>query len=132
MTEPTTLLTNARVYTMDPARPQAAALAWRGNRIIAVGSNREASQAAGAGATPIDAGGRTVIPGLIDSHIHFTWYARALRNVDLTGVTSLEEALRRVGERAATRAPGAWVRGHGWDNNLWTPATFPTRADLDR
>ena len=132
MTEPTTLLTNARVYTMDPARPQAEALAWRGNRIIAVGSNREAYHAAGAGATQIDAGGRTVIPGLIDAHIHFTWYARALRNVDLTGATSLEEALRRVGERAAAQAPGAWVRGHGWDNNLWTPPTFPTRADLDR
>src|SRR5215212_5388888 len=132
MTEPTTMLTNARVYTMDPARPQAAAVAWQGNRILAVGSADEVRHAAGLDAAQIDIGGRTVIPGLIDSHIHFTWYARGLRNVDLTGAPSLDEALRRAGERAAAQAPGTWVRGHGWDNNLWTPPTFPNRADLDR
>src|SRR5215210_3597639 len=132
MTEPTTLLHNARIYPMDPAHAPAEALAWRGNRILAVGSAEEVTQAAGPGARRIDGGGRTVLPGLIDSHIHFTWYARGLRNVDLTGVTALDDALRRVAERAAGQAPGTWVRGHGWDNNLWDPPNFPTRADLDR
>src|SRR4051812_3016638 len=129
---PSTLLINARVYTMDPAHPMAEAVAWRGDRIVSVGSSREATYAIGHGATIIDAGGRTVLPGLIDAHIHFTWYARSLRQVDLDGVPSLEESLRRVGARAAAQAPGTWVQGHGWDNNLWTPPDFPTRADLDR
>jgi predicted amidohydrolase YtcJ len=128
---PVTLLTNARIYTMDPTHPQAEALAWQGERIIAVGSRDAVAERADTATTVIDAGGRTVIPGLIDSHIHFTWYAAGLRRVNLEGVDRLDEALRRVGERAAGQAPGTWVPGHGWDNNRWG-TDVPTRADLDR
>ncbi len=128
---PVTLLTNARIYTMDPTQPQAEALVWQGDRIVAVGNRDAMAERADTATTVIDAGGRTVIPGLIDSHIHFTWYAAGLRRVNLEGVNSLDEALRLIGERAATQAPGTWVRGHGWDHNRWG-TDFPTRADLDR
>src|SRR4051794_27329188 len=98
-TAPVTLLTNARIYTMDPTRPQAEAIVWQGDRIVAVGSREAMAERADTATTVIDAGGRTVIPGLIDSHIHFTWYAAGLRRVNLEGVNSLDEALRLVGER---------------------------------
>jgi predicted amidohydrolase YtcJ len=59
-------------------------------------------------------------------------YADSLLRVDLDGVSSLETALERVAARTATASAGAWVRGRGWNNNLWSPTTFPTRHDLDR
>ncbi|MDQ2807097.1 MAG: amidohydrolase, partial [Chloroflexota bacterium] len=80
----------------------------------------------------LDGGGRTVLPGLIDAHIHFMWYAWGLLRVDLEAVPSLGAALQRVAERVAALEPGAWVRGSGWNNNLWQPNNFPNRADLDR
>ena len=104
---------------MDPTNPQAEAIAWQGDQIFAVGSRDAVAQPADTAVRVIDAGGRTVIPGLIDSHIHFTWYAAGLRRVNLEGVYSLDEVLRLVGERAAAQAPGTWVRGHGWDHNRW-------------
>src|SRR5689334_1407115 len=131
-TEPVTVLRNVRVYTMDARQPEAAALAWRGERLIAVGAADEVAAAAGPGARLIDGAGRTVVPGLIDSHIHFMGYADSLLRVDLDGVPSLETALERVAARTATASAGAWVRGRGWNNNLWSPTTFPTRHDLDR
>jgi predicted amidohydrolase YtcJ len=131
-TEAVTVLRNVRAYTMDARQPEAAALAWRGDRLIAVGAADDVAAAAGAGARVIDGGGRTVVPGLIDSHIHFMSYADYLLRVDLDGVPSLETALERVAARTATASAGAWVRGRGWNNNLWSPTTFPTRHDLDR
>ena len=126
------VLRNVRAYTMDAGQPEADALAWRGERLIAVGAADEVAAAAEPGARLIDGAGRTVVPGLIDSHIHFMGYADSLLRVDLDGVPSLKTALERVAARTATASAGAWVRGRGWNNNLWSPTTFPTRHDLDR
>jgi predicted amidohydrolase YtcJ len=130
--EEVTVLHNVQIHTMDVAQPQAAALAWRGERLIAVGAVDAVRAAAGAGARVLDGGGRTVLPGLIDAHIHFMWYALSLLRVDLEAVPSLGEALARVEARVQTLAPGAWVQGSGWNNNLWQPNGFPSRSDLDR
>ncbi|HMA37249.1 MAG TPA: amidohydrolase [Chloroflexia bacterium] len=127
-----TVLRDVRVYTMNPRQPEAAALAWRGERLLAVGPADAVLVAAGPGARVVDGGGRTVLPGLIDAHIHFMWYAAGLLRVDLEGAPSREAALERVADRVARTAPGAWVRGSGWNNHLWTPDGFPTRQDLDR
>jgi predicted amidohydrolase YtcJ len=132
MADSVTILHNARVHTMDPRRPTATALAWRGDRLLAVGPPEEVAATAGPGARVIDAGGQTVIPGLIDAHIHFMWYAAGLLRVDLEGVADLDTALARVAARATTTPEGAWVRGSGWNNNLWQPNRFPSRHDLDR
>ena len=124
-------LENARIYTMDRARPQADALAWRDGRIIAAGTLDEVRRVA-QGSRRVDLGGRAVIPGLIDAHIHFLDYSRSLSKVNLDGVASKDEALRMVAEKARELGPGRWVLGGGWNNNLWSPPDFPTRHDLDR
>src|SRR5947209_3171201 len=100
--EEVTMLRNVRAYTMDPRQPQAEALAWRGARLIAIGPAEAVQAAAGPGARIVDGEGRTAIPGLIDAHIHFMWYAGGLLRVDLEGVPSLEAALERVAGGVAT------------------------------
>jgi predicted amidohydrolase YtcJ len=80
----------------------------------------------------IDLGGRCVLPGLTDSHIHFKWFSLGLHQVDLTGTGSLEEMLQRVAERVAATPPGEWVLGRGWDQEQWAERRFPTGVDLDR
>lgn len=126
-----TLVENARIYTMDRHHPQAEAIAMREGRVIAVGRTAELAQVPGV-TRRIDAGGRAVIPGLIDAHIHFLAYSRSLNKIDLAGVRSKEEALRRVEEKAQALGPGRWIVGGGWNNNLWSPNSYPTRYDLDR
>jgi predicted amidohydrolase YtcJ len=128
---PITVIENARVYTLDRELPRAEAIAVQDGRIIAVGS-RDELRSLGGEVRRVDVGGRAVIPGLIDAHIHLLDYSRSLARVNLDGVTSREEALRIVAETARQIEPGRWVRGGGWNNNLWSPTDFPTRQDLDR
>ncbi len=123
------IFTNGLIYTMDRPWP-VEAMAVRNGRVATLGTNRELSGAAGA--RTVDLGGRTIIPGLIDAHIHFLSYARSLNKVILEGVRSKEEALRMVAEKARELGPGRWVLGGGWNHYLWDPPSFPTRHDLDR
>ncbi|WP_433389454.1 amidohydrolase [Micromonospora sp. KLBMP9576] len=127
-----TVFENARIHTLDPARPHAEAMLVRGERIVAVGGLDECRDRAGAGARRVDLDGMTVLPGLIDSHLHSALYVRGLQQVDLRGTTSLDEALARIGGHAATLAPDAWLFGGRWDSHKWTRPVQPTRADLDR
>lgn len=135
------LLFGGTVHTMDPARPRASAVAVRGGRVVAVGSSDDARAALGvagvSGARPemVDLGGRCLLPGLVDSHIHFRWYAESLDGVDAETPT-LEEALDRVRAKAERLGPGAWITGYGWNHNVWSgpdgQARFPARQHLDR
>jgi predicted amidohydrolase YtcJ len=124
------LLHGARIWTGDASSPWAEAALIRGGRFVSVG--RASDVDARAGIEAFDAGGRLVVPGFTDAHAHLLGVGTAKRNVDLKGCTTLEEAQRRVGERAATSPPGVWVRGAGWDQNDWPGARFPHRRDLDR
>lgn len=128
----TTVIENARIYTMDADLPHAEALAIRDGLVIAVGGREELLEAAGKQKRLIDAGGRAIIPGLIDAHIHFLSYSRSLHKIELDGVKSREEVLAKVAARVRDIAPGRWIQGGGWNNNLWSPPDFPTRHDLDR
>jgi predicted amidohydrolase YtcJ len=119
------ILYNAKVYS--PV--QATAIAIRGNRIVALGSDTEIRSLAGSGDEQIDMKGRLVLPGLVDSHFHFEWFTLGLTFVDVETPT-LDEALRRVGERAAKIPAGKWIRGHGWNYTLWG-TDFPTATQLD-
>ncbi len=123
----TTLLTRGSIHTMDPACPRASAVAIDNGRILAVGEDLDLP-----GATRIDLGGRCVLPGLTDSHIHLRWAAITLQMVDLGGCRSLEEMLARVAARAAQTPPGEWLSGHSWNQEEWHERRFPTAADLDR
>jgi predicted amidohydrolase YtcJ len=125
------LLVNGRFYTMDRAVPPVTALAIYGERIVAAGETEDLRDAFPASEV-LDLGGRCVIPGLTDAHVHFESYALGLQWVDLHEVPSLEEALRRVAARVAATPPGKWIRGHGWFQELWPGRAFPTAADLDR
>ncbi len=125
------VLIHGRVHTLDPAVPDGTALAVAGDRILRVGSDQEILSLAGPGTRKLDLKGRSVIPGLIDAHLHLAGIGKYLDQLDLRGVTSARAAAEKVAEAASRAAPGAWVLGRGWDQNLWTPPEFPTAAFLD-
>ncbi|MBC7844060.1 MAG: amidohydrolase family protein [Gemmatimonadaceae bacterium] len=124
------ILTNARIYTADDGQPIAEALAVSGGKLLFVGSTIEAMALKGAGTTVIDAGGRTVIPGMTDAHAHLYGLGVELRQVDLTGTKSYDEVIARVVAKAATVAKGTPVLGRGWDQNDWSDTRLPTNAAL--
>jgi predicted amidohydrolase YtcJ len=126
------IVVNARIYTVDNARPMASAMAVRNGRIVFVGSDAEARTLAGAATRILDVQGRTVIPGMVDAHAHLLGLATSLRNVQLAGASSYDEVIHRVIERTRTMKPGEWVEGRGWDQNLWPEKNFPTHEALSR
>jgi predicted amidohydrolase YtcJ len=79
----------------------------------------------------VDGGGRTVIPGMIDSHLHVMDIGFAALTLDLKGTASLDDALQRVGAYAAERSESAWIMGEGWNQEIWGLGRFPTAAELD-
>jgi predicted amidohydrolase YtcJ len=126
------VLLNGNIHTMDAATPRAQAIAIGGNKVLATGSDGEMRIRLAPEGKAIDLKGRTVTPGFTDSHLHFMSYGISLREIDLAGVPSLEEALARVAARAETTAAGQWLTGRGWDHTLWKGGDFPRRQDLDR
>ncbi|MFP5374806.1 MAG: amidohydrolase [Gammaproteobacteria bacterium] len=127
----TTVLSAARIHTLDPARPLAEALAFDAQgRILAVGDRGELL-ARYPGAARVDAGQATVVPGLIDAHGHVANLGLARMRVDLAGAASKAEVLERLRAFAAELPPGAWLLGRGWDQNRWPERAFPSAADLD-
>jgi len=123
------LVINARIWTGEPARPWAQALAARGERIVAVGSEQEARRAA-AGARVIDARGRMVTPGFIDSHIHLLEGGFRLTSVQLREARSRQEFIDRIARYAGKLPEGAWVTGGDWDHENWG-GQLPQRNWID-
>src|SRR5881397_293674 len=114
---------------LDPALPKAGALAIAGERVAGgVGTHETAL----ASPERVDLGGRCVLPGFTDSHVHFPTWSLAQRQVRLEGTRSLDEALARVAEAAASVQEGRWLRGLGWRSGDWSPPVEPTKEDLDR
>jgi len=126
------VLYNARIRTLDPRRPAAEALAAAGGRVVLVGTDEAALSLVGPGTLRLNGQGHLVLPGLVDSHIHFASWALARRQVDLTGARTLAEALERVRTAAERVPPGQWVVGRGWDHSDWEGGRLPSRTDLDR
>jgi predicted amidohydrolase YtcJ len=125
------LIHNARIHTVDAARPLASAMAWDGSgQILAVGGEREL-RSAYPGAAARDLAGRIVIPGLIDAHGHLHGLAESLSQAQLTGTASVEEVLARLRAHEKNIAPGDWLLGRGWDQNDWPEQAFPGRQTLD-
>jgi hypothetical protein len=119
------ILENGVVRTLDPSLPEARALAIAGDRIAGGVGVHETAVAA---PDVVDLGGRCVLPGFTDSHVHFPTWAVAQHEVSLDGCSSLDEALARIREASS---PGRWLRGYGWRDADWTDGRAPTRADLD-
>jgi predicted amidohydrolase YtcJ len=122
------ILENGVIRTMDPALPTARALALAGERIAGgVGPHETAL----ASPDRVDLGGRCVVPGFADAHVHFPSWALARQEVRLEGTKTLEEALARVREAMRGIRPGGWLRGRGWRSGDWSPPVEPTRQALD-
>lgn len=126
-----TVLTASRIDTMDVAAPRAEAMAFdAGGRILALGG-RDALLQRYPGATRIDAGQATVIPGMIDAHGHILGLGVAHLTANLVGTTSKDEVVQRLRDFARELPAGDWLVGGGWDQNDWPQHDFPTAADLD-
>jgi len=125
------ILRNGAVHTMDRELSLAEAIAVRGSRILAVGSNSDFSTLLKAGVRTLDLGGRVVVPGFIDSHLHILDTALLWRGVNLTGTLSLQEVLHRVREEASQVAHGNWIMGWGWNQHSWADRETPTKGHLD-
>jgi predicted amidohydrolase YtcJ len=122
------ILENGVVHTMEPTIPSARALAIAGNRIAGgVGTHETAL----ASPESVDLGGRCVVPGFNDAHVHFPTWSVAQREVRLEGTASLPEALARIGDATGSVPAGRWLRGRGWRAGDWSPAEEPTRQALD-
>ncbi len=122
---------HAKIWTVDPSHPQASGIAILGERIVAVGSDKEVMAWKGPRTQVVDAKGQRLLPGFNDAHVHFSGGGAALAAVQLNDVTSATEFVRRVAEKAKELAPGQWMRQGEWDETKWSPAEFPTRQMID-
>ncbi len=122
------LLFGGPILTLDPSNPSAEALAIGHGEVLAVGGRQEVEQWSGPATEAIDLRGSTVLPGLIDAHLHLSQLAASLDWVDCATPTKVE-CLERVRERAASTPSGEWILGHGWNQNDWEG--FGTAAELD-
>lgn len=126
----TLALVNARVWTGNPRKPWADAIAVAGHTIAAVGSSAEIRKLGDATTRVIDAAGQFVTPGFIDAHVHFLQGGLALGSVQLRDAATPDEFIRRIARHAADVAPGEWIERGDWDHELWGGA-LPTRAWID-
>ena len=135
--EPATLVLNqGRIVTVDDQKPEAQALAARGDTIVALGTNEEIAPYVGPQTRVVDLHGRLAIPGFIDGHGHFTGVGQARITLNLTKVKNWDEIVAMVKDAAQKARPGEWIRGRGWHQDKWDrkpePAVegFPTHASL--
>ncbi|MBM3263628.1 MAG: amidohydrolase [candidate division Zixibacteria bacterium] len=118
--DPATLaVTHARIWTGDPARPWAEALAVKGDSILSVGSNEEIEALTGEQTRLVDAKGQMVTPGFIDTHVHFIDGGFRLSSVQLRDAKTQDEFIARIAAFAKTIPAGAWITGGDWDHELW-------------
>ncbi|MFP3898568.1 MAG: amidohydrolase [Dehalococcoidia bacterium] len=121
---------NGKIYTVDRGFSVASALAIRNDRFIFVGSAEHAQQYIGHRTAVVDLQGATVIPGLINSHLHLLAIGLSLTGVDAFH-KSKQDILRDVADAYKRRGAGEWIQGRGWSQVIWDPPAFPTTADLD-
>jgi predicted amidohydrolase YtcJ len=119
-----TVYVNADVWTMDPEVPHADSFSTEGGMVTEVPAGRRGSGAA------VDLGGRAVVPGFTDSHVHFAGFSLSLDRVDVTGVRHLGRAIELIGKKV--KVPGEWVRGRGFVLGGFEGMRFPASRDLDR
>jgi predicted amidohydrolase YtcJ len=119
---------NARIHSLDSSQPEASVIVIDGDKVAALGGP-ELLEVFGTGSSHEDMGGRVILPGLTDAHMHMMHYALGLQKVDVE-TKSKAEALKRVAERVSKTPPGEWILGHGWQQNDWD-GEFPSAAELD-
>jgi predicted amidohydrolase YtcJ len=122
---------NGIVYTVNERQPVAEAIAVKDEKILWVGSSRDAQAYVGRESRVIDLDGNTVLPGLTDSHYHLSEVGDRELTLNLEGTTNLGEFLSKVRERVSHAKEGEWIVGRGWIETFWQPPVFPTWKDLN-
>ncbi len=125
------IICNASALTFDEAQPRAEAVALSGNRILAVGSNKDIRPLAGANCREIDAAGHTLLPGFIDSHVHLFSGSTSLEYLDMLGVTGADQLRQRIAAYAATCPDDLCVFGSAASYFMMGEGRAATRQDLD-
>ncbi|HEY0993786.1 MAG TPA: amidohydrolase [Kofleriaceae bacterium] len=125
------VLVGGDLWTMDAQHPRAEAIAWRGDRILAVGDAAQVRALAGPATRVIDLHGRSATPGLVDAHCHLYGLGGALENVSLRELASEAAAVQTLADAAKSRPADQWLIGRGWDQNRWPGQQFPTKKSLD-
>jgi len=126
-----TLIHNAKIYTMDAGFSTADAILFDSSGRIHNVGGEQAMLEAFPDAMRIDLRGKTIIPGLIDSHAHLYGLAISLSQAQLRGTSSKDEIIQRLREQEQHLSDGDWLLGRGWDQNDWEVKEFPSRSDLD-
>lgn len=127
---PDVTIISGDIVTMNDDAPSSTAVAIEAGKIIALGDQATLS-ADYPGAMQNDLSGKTILPGVIDSHTHIVWLGLEKIKVDLNGVETMEEMVRRVKEYYPNPEPGKWLLGKGWDEAHWAEVGYPDRALLD-
>jgi predicted amidohydrolase YtcJ len=131
MCSPDLVIVNAKVHTVDAAKPAAEAVAVCGDRIARVGTTAEVRALATAATRVIDANGRLLIPGFNDAHVHLISGAEELVGVDLRPAKSEQEFARLLGDYAKRQPKGRWIQGGYWDHEAWPSRALPTHGSID-
>jgi predicted amidohydrolase YtcJ len=132
------VLRGGKVVTVDDRLPAAQALAVRGERIVAVGSDEQIAPLVGTQTQVIQLDGKLAIPGFIEGHGHFTGVGEARLVLELGTAKSWDEVVERVARAASSAPPGAWIRGRGWHQGKWDQPPqpnvegYPTHAALSQ
>lgn len=125
------IIINAKIWTVDKSRPTAQAVAVLGDRIVAVGMNADVDSWRGPRTQVIDAGGKLLLPGFNDAHVHFVSGGKQLDSIKLNDAPSAQEFARRIGERAKITPKGEWILDGNWDETKWSPSNMPTKELID-
>ena len=116
---------------MNPQQPYAEAVAIRKNKIVKIGTNKEVSQLTDKRTKVINLEGKTIVPGLIDTHVHVADFGRCLLWLDLTSASSIKELQRLLNEKAKQTPAGKWIIGRGWNETRFKEKRSPNLTDLD-
>lgn len=125
------IVTGANIRTMDAKRTTARSIAVLNGKIIAIGSDADTKPLVGAKTRVIDAGGKLILPGFNDAHVHFLGTGEQLSSVDLRSAKTPEEFVQRIKDFAAKLPKGRWIQGGQWDHENWKPNNLPTAAMID-
>ena len=121
---------NGNIYTVDDDFTTATAMAVKGDRILYVGDQEGAEAYLGAGTQVTDLEGKTVLPGLIEGHMHINNLGENQMKIDAYW-KSKEAILELVRQEAEAAEPGEWIQGSGWLDTLWETPGYPTKEELD-
>jgi len=124
------VLKNGKIVTVDEVKPEAQAIAVRGDIIVAVGSNRQIKPYLDQATKVIDLEGKLAIPGFIDAHGHFTSLGESKLKLDLMRVKNWDEIVAMVEEAVRKAKPGEWIQGRGWHQEKWDKAPVPNIEGL--